>query len=103
MARWLGIWLITLTASIVLSSVHAGDTKKGKLDADAIFKKLDANHDGILNKMEFLRLADQFKDKTKAREKLTMVYAQIDPDNKGLSKVQFKTYLDSKKKKDEKQ
>ena len=103
MTRWLGMFFIMLTVGIVLSSAHAGDTKKAKLDADAIFTKLDANNDGILNKTEFLKLADQFKDKAKARAKLTIVYEQIDPDNTGLSKAQFKMYLDSKKKKDEKQ
>ena len=102
MTRWLGLVCVGLTVGLVLSVAQAQDTKKGKLDADAIFKKLDANSDGILHKTEFLKLAEQFKDKTKAREKLTAVYDMIDPENKGLSKDRFRTYLDSKKKKDEK-
>ncbi len=97
MTRWIGLLCFVFAVGLVLPPLEAQDTKK-KLDAEVIFKKLDANSDGLLHRTEFLKLADQFKDKAKAREKLTTVYDMIDPDNKGLSRTQFQTYLDTKKK-----
>jgi Ca2+-binding EF-hand superfamily protein len=101
MARWLASLLAVMTAIILLNTAEAQDTKKPKLDVDVIFRKLDSNSDGKLAKDEFLRLADRFKDKEKARQKLTSTYNTIDPKNVGLSKDQFRKYLDSVKKKDE--
>ena len=101
MPRWIGTLFILMTAGFFLTGVSAQDTtKKGKLDVDAIFKKLDTNSDGRLSKDEFLKLADRFKDKDKARAKLTMAFEKIDPDNKGLSKDVFRKYLETVKKKD---
>jgi len=90
-----------LTAMFLLNSVQAQDTKKPKLDIDIVFKKLDSNNDGKLVKDEFLRLADRFKDKEKAREKLTRTHNIIDPRNIGLTRDQFRRYLDGVKKKHE--
>jgi len=101
MARWLASILAIMMAIIVLNTAEAQDTKKPKLDVDVVFKKLDSNSDGKLVKDEFLRLADRFKEKEKAREKLTNTYNSIDPRNVGLSKDQFRKYLDSVKKKGE--
>ncbi len=100
MARWIGMLLFALTAAFVLSAVHAQDVR-GKLDAEAIFKKLDTNSDGKLSKDEFLKLADNFKNKDKAREKLTTAFDKFDVEKKGLTKDQFRKYLDGVKKKDE--
>lgn len=98
MARKLGLLFIVLGLGLVFTSASAQDKK---IDVEAIFKKLDANSDGKLSKMEFVALAERYKDKEKAKEKLTAVFEKIDPENKGLSKDQFRKYLDSVKKKDE--
>lgn len=100
MARWIGTLLALFAAAVLLSGVQAQDTKK-KLDAEAIFKKLDANSDGKLSKDEFLKLADNFKNKDKAREKLVAAFEKFDADKMGLSQDQFRRYLDSVKKQDE--
>lgn len=98
MPRMLGALITVITIGLILGFADGQESKK-KFDVDAIFKKLDANSDGKLSKDEFLKLADRFKDKEKAREKLTMAFEKIDPQNKGLSKEQLRTYLDSAKKK----
>src|SRR5260370_38076407 len=102
MARWIGMLLVVLTVGLIFNAGAAQDTKKDKLDADAIFKKLDTNNDGVLSKDEFLKLAERFKNKEKAREKLTMAFDKIDPENKGLSKDQFRKYLETERKQDDK-
>src|SRR5262245_8854823 len=102
MARLLGMLIGATTLGLVLSGAQAGGDKKGKLDVEAIFKKLDSNTDGVLSKDEFLKMADRFKDKEKARTKLTMTYEKIDPENKGLSRDQFRKYVESVKKKNDK-
>jgi Ca2+-binding EF-hand superfamily protein len=99
MARCLGS-LLVLTTLFFLTNADAQDTPKPILNIDLVFKKLDSNSDGKLVKDEFLRLADRFKDKAKAREKLTTTYKTIDPTNAGLSKEQFRKYLDDVRKKD---
>lgn len=101
MIRCLAALFAVLTAMFLLNGVQAQDTKKPKLDIDVVFRKLDSNSDGKLVKDEFLRLADRFKDKEKAREKLTRTHNIIDPTNAGLTKDQFRKYLDSVKKKEE--
>src|SRR5580658_7935853 len=101
MTRWLGMLFVAMSATVFLSAVEAQDTAK-KFDLDAVFKKLDLNNDGVLSKDEFLKLADNFKDKEQARKKLADCFVMLDKDMKGLTKMQFKTYLDNaKKKKDE--
>ena len=99
MARWIGTLLVALTAGFLLSGVQAQDTKK--VDVEAIFKKLDTNKDGKLSKDEFLKLCDNFKNKDKARDKLTAAFEKFDMDKMGLTQDQFRKYLDSVKKKDE--
>jgi hypothetical protein len=102
MARWIGMLLVALTAALLLGGAQAQDTaKKGKLDCEAIFKKLDANKDGKLSKDEFLKLADNFKNRDKAREKLVVAFEKFDTEKTGLTQDQFRKYLDSVKKKDE--
>ena len=100
MARWFGMLFTVVAAGLVLASAGAQETKK--IDVDAIFKKLDTNSDGKLSKDEFLKLADNFKDKVKAREKLTKTFEMIDPRSEGVNKDQFRKYLEtvSVKKKD---
>ena len=100
MARCLGMIFAMLTAALVLSSAAAQETRKGKFDAEAIFKKLDANNDGKLQKDEFLKLADRTKDKERAREKLVATFTMIDAEKVGyLSREQFRSYLDAARKK----
>src|SRR5437016_1087353 len=92
MPRWIGLGCLILAASLVIGGAGAHEKK---IDIDAIFKKLDTNKDGKLSKDEFLKLADNFKDKEKAREKLAVAFDKIDPKNEGLSKEQFRKYLDT--------
>jgi hypothetical protein len=101
MPRMFGLLFVGLSVGLLLSAADAQDTTK-KLDPDAIFKKLDTNNDGVLSKDEFLKLADNFKNKDQARTRLTVAFDKMDKDMKGLSKAQFRTYLEIvKKKKDE--
>ena len=102
MAKLVG--LVSLTAALIcLSAAGAGadeeSKKKGRLDTETFFKKLDANGDGKLSRDEFLKLADRAKDKDKerVRERLAKTYDKLDPQRKGLSKEQFKTFLEMKK------
>lgn len=103
MRRLLGCFFAILTIALAMSGAAAQEPKKGKLDIDAIFKKLDANADGKLQKDEFLKLADRFKEKEKARTRLTMAFEKLDTEKMGLTKDQLRKYLDgAKKKNDEK-
>ena len=99
MTRLLGLFFVVLTIGLVLGNAAGQGTKQGKLDVNAIFKKLDANNDGKLQKDEFLKLADQYKNKEKARAKLAEAFKTIDPENRGITKDVFRRYLDSAKKK----
>ena len=98
MARWLGLAFVVVTLALFLSAVNAQDTKQKKIDVETMFKKLDTNNDAKLSKDEFLKLADRFKDREKAREKLAQAFDKIDPQNRGISKAELKNYLDSVKK-----
>jgi EF-hand domain pair len=100
--RWIGIFFLVAAGVFLCSFAGAQEApKKTKLDVDAIFKKLDTNNDGFLSRDEFLKLADRFKDKTKAKEKLTMTYEQLMPSAKGISPDQFRKYVESVRKKEE--
>jgi EF-hand domain pair len=99
MARGIGMLCFALAALVLLGGVQAQDTQS-KLDVEAIFKKLDSNNDGKLSKDEFLKLADNFKNREKAREKLATAFEKFDTAKTGLTKDQFRRYLDSVKKKD---
>ncbi|MSQ93916.1 MAG: hypothetical protein EXR98_05090 [Gemmataceae bacterium] len=99
MARLAGLLFVALAIGLLMGGAGAQDTKKGKLDVEAIFKKLDTNSDAKLQKDEFLKMADRVKDKEKAREKLTVTFEKLDTDKKGLSIEQFRKYLENGKKK----
>jgi Ca2+-binding EF-hand superfamily protein len=68
----------------------------GKIDADALFKKLDTDKDGKLTKKEFLKIAEEFKDKIGenrldlARTLLGKRYDELDPTGAGLTLEQFR-------------
>lgn len=99
MSRWLGAVFTISAISLALCSAEAQQTKKGPVDVDVVFKKLDANSDSKLQKEEFLKLAEHFKDKGKAREKLTTAFATMDAEKRGfLSKDQFRGYFEAAKK-----
>jgi Ca2+-binding EF-hand superfamily protein len=100
MTKALGILSLVLGLSLFMGPAGADDAAKSKYkgDFEAFFKKLDTNMDGKLSKDEFLQMADRAKEREKARVKLAKVFEMLDPENKGLTKEQFKTYLDSKKK-----
>jgi hypothetical protein len=89
-----------LAGGLALKAADKAD--KPKADPEAAFKKLDTNSDGKLSKDEFLKLADNFKDKEKARKKLTDAFEMIDTDKMGLSIQQFRTYFEKARKKVEK-
>lgn len=101
MKRWIGMLCAALMMGLILSAAEAGESTKKKIDVEAIFKRLDTNSDGVLSKDEFCKLAERFRDKEKARAKLTMAYDKIDPQNRGLSRDVFRRYLDSVRKKDD--
>jgi hypothetical protein len=103
MARLMGMLCMAMAVGLLLGSAGAQEQKKGTFDIDAIFKKLDTDSDGKLSKDEFLKLADRFKDKEKARAKLTKAFEKLDTEKTGLTKVQFRKYVESVKKKDETQ
>lgn len=99
MSRWLGAVFTISAISLALCSAEAQQTKKGPVDVDVVFKKLDANSDSKLQKEEFLKLAEHFKDKGKAREKLTTAFTTMDAEKRGfLSKDQFRGYFEAAKK-----
>jgi len=99
MSRLVGAFFLLAAMFVLLGSADAQQPKKGAIDVDGVFKKLDSNGDTKLQKDEFLRLADHFKDKGKAREKLTSAFTMMDADKKGfLSKDQFRNYFDAAKK-----
>src|SRR5579883_3076705 len=95
MKRLFEVLLILFAAALLWTSAEAQDTPKKKIDVDAIFKKLDTNNDGKLSKDEFLKLAERFKDRDKAREKLTTTFMKIDTTNMGVSLEQFRKYFDN--------
>src|SRR5262249_52798599 len=104
MAKTVG--LLTLAAvCFILSSagLEADDDQfkrtNGKVDAEKFFKKLDANSDGKLSRDEFLKLADRVKetDRDKARDRLAKFYDKLDPQRRGLTKEQFKAFLEARK------
>ena len=99
MTKVLGSLCALLAFLLLLGPVTADEDavkSKFKGDFDTFFKKLDTNRDGKLSKDEFLQMADRAQDKNKAREKLARVYEMLDAEKKGISKEQFKTYLDTK-------
>lgn len=96
---WGGLFAM-LSFALVLGAAGAGeDEAKGKvkIDFDVFFSKLDMNKDGKLSKDEFLRLAERAKDKERARDKLSQAFDKIDPRNAGITKEQFKRFLEQKK------
>lgn len=99
MTRLAAVTATFLTMCTLWTGVAAQDVKK-KVDAETIFKKLDTNNDGKLQRDEFLKMADSFKNKDKAREKLASTFMTIDVEKLGfLSRDQFRRYLDAAKKK----
>ena len=99
MTRLLGIVALLTAILALLGPLSAGDNvKKGK-DVDAIFQKLDTNKDGRLSRDEFLKIAERFRDKDKARTQLGQAFDKLDPDRKGLTRDQFRTYIEASGKK----
>lgn len=102
MKRLVGILALLVAATVSLGPVRAGDNGKTSKDIDAIFRKLDTNKDGRLSKDEFVRIAERFRDKEKARVQLGQTYDKLDPDHKGLTQTQFRMYVEaSRKRRDE--
>lgn len=91
----LAAWLTSL--ALVMSIASAGDDddnkKKKKLDAETIFKKLDADNNGRLSKEEFLKIADRAKDAERAEKFkafLTKIYEKLATDKQGITLDQFR-------------
>jgi hypothetical protein len=70
--------------------------KFDNIDADALFKKLDANGDGKLSKKEFMKVLDEFKEQIGEGQMgiATLLvgqwYDQMDPTGNGLTPEQFR-------------
>ncbi len=99
MMRVLGMLVLLVAGVLSLGSAQAGDDGKKSKDIDAIFRKLDANMDGKLTRDEFLKIADRFRDKDRARVELALTFDKLDPKNKGLTKDQFRTFVETTTKK----
>ncbi len=102
MKRLAGMGALVLAALVTLfGTLAAGDAgSKGK-NPDVFFRKLDVNMDGRLSKDEFLKIADKFRDKDKARQQLGQTYDKLDPSHQGLSREQFRTFVEARAKKRE--
>lgn len=100
MMKLLGGLFLALSLVLLGGAGASGDSKKtkGKVDFEAFFNKLDTNMDGKLSKDEFVRMAERAKEKETAREKLEMAYARIDPEKKGITRDQFRKFLELRKK-----
>jgi len=99
MMRVLGMFALLFAALLIFGSAQAGDDGRKSKDIDAIFGKLDANMDGKLTRDEFLKIADRFRDKERARVELGLTFDKLDPTNKGLTKDQFRTFVETAVKK----
>jgi Ca2+-binding EF-hand superfamily protein len=101
MKRLVGLFTTLLAAVFFFGPTSAGDDGKKGRDIDVIFRKLDSNNDGRLTKDEFLKIADKFRDKDKARRQLGQTYDRLDPDQKGLTREQFRSFVEVNKKRDD--
>jgi len=89
--------LDTFSASgLVAGATWADGDKPGEVEV--FFRKLDADGDGKLNRDEFLKLAGRFKDRDRAAQRLSATYDKIDPGHGGITKDQFRRFLDQRKK-----
>jgi Ca2+-binding EF-hand superfamily protein len=100
MSRLVGLCALFLAACIVLTPIAFGE-ERADADIDSIFQKLDVNKDGKLSKDEFLKMADRFRDKEKARSQLGQTYDKLDPNNRGLTRDQFRSFVATSLKKRE--
>jgi Ca2+-binding EF-hand superfamily protein len=95
--------LILFAAAVLVGPLAAGDDTKLAGDIDKMFQKLDTNKDGRLSKDEFLKIAEHFRDtdKDKARSRLGQTFDKLDPQQKGLSREQFRSFIETVRKKKE--
>ena len=98
MTRLAGVCLVLLAFFTLVFSTACGDDKKEK-EIDAIFRKLDTNNDGKLTRDEFLKMAERFRDQEKARTHLEKTFNKLDPNNRGLTRDQFRTLVETSMKK----
>ena len=98
--------MLTITGLLVVSAVRADDKPKGgkekakgKVDAEAVFKRLDANEDGKLSKEEFAKFGEQAREKLKEKGKAKnadgrmseAIFKRLDANNDGyLTLEEFK-------------
>jgi hypothetical protein len=88
-----GCLFVALAATLV---ARAGDSrKKGKGDPEVFYKWLDTNKDGRLTRAEFVKMAERAREKEQARQKLGQAYDKLDPEKKGVTKEQFKRFIES--------
>jgi len=105
MMRLLGLSLLTVSCLVFLCATSSGQNGKPtsvdapKGNVDTFFTQLDKNKDGKLSRSEFVLLADRSQEKEKARQQLGQAFDKLDPANKGITREQFKRFLDAQKKK----
>jgi Ca2+-binding EF-hand superfamily protein len=104
MMRLLGVLILFTAVAALVGPLTAGDDGRPARDIDKMFRKLDANKDGRLTRDEFLKIADHFRDtdKDKARTRLGQAFDKLDPEQRGLSRDQFRSFIETvRKKKDD--
>ena len=96
--------VVSLVAACVLASAAPAADKKppagGKMDLEAVFKRLDADADGKLTKDEFSKLAERVRAKTgKGNGQFAdKLFEKLDADSDGtLSLAEFKNLAELRK------
>jgi hypothetical protein len=97
MTRFVGVLALVLAAWVYFGSTAVADDDKASREVDAVFHKLDTNMDGRLSKDEFLKIAERFRDRDKARKQLGQTYDRLDPNQKGITGEQFRSLVEARK------
>src|SRR5688572_1414330 len=101
MLRFAGLLALLAAPALLLGPAAAGDAKKAKFNPDMLFQRLDADKDGKLSRDEFLKMAERFREKDKARKELGSAFDKLDPEMKGVLLEQFRAAMEGRRKKAE--
>ena len=108
--------MLSLTGLLAVSTARADDKPKGdkakcKVDAEALFKRLDTNEDGKLSKEEFAKFGEKAREKIKEKGKgknangqgVDALFKRLDTNSDGyITLDEFKKLHDIRQKKNEK-